>query len=208
MLADVADDPHDLAALLLREHGSVAAVIRAYGTDAASTSSIPDRVEVHLRKLSRAFVLSMRADAFDGVRIRSATALVDYLRHDMGELRQEAFRVLFLDGDNRLLSDRVLWAGSATAVQVHPGEVVRAVLEIGATAVIAVHNHPSGRAKPSFGDLAVTRHLVRLCQALEVEFQDHLIVTRGGVYSMRSGGDLQAMERELDATTPNAGSRR
>lgn len=150
-------------------------------------------------------MLSLQADAFDGTSIRSATALMAYLRQDMSVLRQEVFRVLFLDGKNRLLSDKVLWTGTVDCVQVHPREIVRQVLELDATAIILVHNHPSGLAKPSRGDLDVTQKIVRVCSALNVTVQDHVIVAKPGCHSMRSSGQLAAMELTL---TKEASSRR
>ena len=149
-------------------------------------------------KLSRAFAASLNAGPVVGARIQSAFNLVAYLKHEMAPLGRETFRVLFLDGENRLLDDRVLWTGTPNAVQVHPREIVHAVLDVGATAIIAAHNHPSGSPRPSRQDLMVTGHLLRLCRALEIAVQDHVIVARSGVHSMRSMGDLASLEAALD----------
>ena len=143
---------------------------------------------------------SLRAEAFDGTAIRSAGALMAYLRQDMGQLRREAFRVLFMDGDNRLLSDRTMWTGSVNSVQADPREIARVMLELDATAIILVHNHPSGRTAPSVSDFSVTKQIVGLCAAVRVVVQDHVIVGRTGCHSMRSSGELAAIERQVEET--------
>ena len=141
---------------------------------------------------------SLRASAFDGTAIRSASGLMAYLRQDMGQLRREAFRVLFMDGDNRLLADRTMWTGSVDSVQADPREIARVMLELDATAIILVHNHPSGRPAPSVSDLSITKQIVGLCSAVRVVVQDHVIVGRTGCHSMRSSGELAAMERQVE----------
>ena len=140
---------------------------------------------------------SLHAEAFDGTAIRSASGLMAYLRQDMGQLRREAFRVLFMDGDNRLLADRTLWTGSVDSVQADPREIARVMLELDAMAIILVHNHPSGRPAPSVSDLSVTKQIVRVCSAVRVVVQDHVIVGRSGCHSMRSSGELAAMEAQV-----------
>ena len=102
----------------------------------------------------------------------------------MAHLACETFRVFFLDSGNRLLADRTMWTGTIDAVQVHPREVVREALTLGATALIAAHNHPSGSAAPTAGDLKVTERLVRACGTLGIILHDHIIVARDGIFSM------------------------
>lgn len=122
--------------------------------------------------------------------VSSAETFLAYLHHDMAHLTREVFRVLFLDSNNRLLADRIMWEGTVAGVQVHPREVVREALSLDATALIFVHNHTSGDPKPSRHDISVTARLISACDPFDVAVHDHIIIARGGFLSMRSEGLL------------------
>jgi DNA repair protein RadC len=121
--------------------------------------------------------------------------LTKRLHVDMDALPRETFRVLFLNAENRLLSDRVMWEGSVRNVQVHPREVVRTAIETAATAVIFAHNHPSGDPTPSHGDIEITHKLCHACASIDVVVHDHIIVASRGHVSMRARGLLPLAER-------------
>ena len=123
-------------------------------------------------------------------------------------LDREFFRVFFLDGANRLLADRIMWIGTVDNVQVHPREVMREVLRTSATSIIIAHNHPLGTPQPSAGDVAVTSKLIRACAVFDVTVQDHLIIARAGVFSMRADGILSRLERAAADAAETAEMRR
>ncbi len=191
----VGEDAQDLADLLLKQHRSLPGLFRAYETGAYVPGLVPKRLETYLRQLAQAFSHSLYVDACDGILLHSTAALVRYLKREMTHLDREFFRVFFLDSNNRLLADRVMWTGTVDSVQVHPREVVREILRLSASSIIIAHNHPFGRPLPSKEDVVVTSKLVQACGSFDVVVQDHLIVARGGVFSMRADGLLGNIER-------------
>ncbi|MFN4297519.1 MAG: RadC family protein [Brevundimonas sp.] len=120
--------------------------------------------------------------------ISSWTALVAYVRVALQHEPREQFRVLYLDKKNQLIMDEVLNRGTVDHAPVYPREVVRRALEVSASAVILVHNHPSGDPTPSRADIQMTKQIVEAARALSVEVHDHLIVGREGVSSFRQLG--------------------
>ncbi|HET6523573.1 JAB domain-containing protein [Sphingopyxis sp.] len=118
-------------------------------------------------------------------------ALHRYLIMSMGSLPDETMRILFLDGNNRLISDEQLQRGTLAALTLYPRILFRRALEHNAAGVLLVHNHPSGNAEPSRQDIASTRQLARIGHTLEVEVVDHIIVTRKKIHHIiwRDEGD-------------------
>jgi DNA repair protein RadC len=111
------------------------------------------------------------------VTIRTASQVNDYLK-DMRDLPKEHLRGLYLDNHYRLIHDEVISIGSLTSNIIHPREVFRPALEYGASAVILAHNHPSGVAKASDADIAITRQIVEAGKILGIGLLDHVIVTK------------------------------
>ena len=116
--------------------------------------------------------------------------LLDYLRVAQGDNRIEQFRLLFLDAKNRLIADEVQQSGTIDQTPVYPREVAKRALELGAAALIVVHNHPSGDPSPSKADIAITREIVAALKALDIALHDHLIVGRDKHASFRGLGLL------------------
>jgi len=116
--------------------------------------------------------------------------LLDYCHVAMAEEKREHFRVLFLNRKNQLIADEVKQTGTVDHVPVYPREVVARALELGASALILVHNHPSGDPAPSDGDIAMTLELVKAAKALDLTVHDHLIIARGGHASFKALGLL------------------
>ena len=106
----------------------------------------------------------------------------------MGRASVEHFRVLFLDRKNRLIGDEEQQRGTVDHTPVYPREVVKRALELSASAIILVHNHPSGDATPSTGDITMTREIKETAGRMGIELHDHLIITRSGESSFRSLG--------------------
>lgn len=132
----------------------------------------------------------LEADVLDQPVIATSTALRDYLFASQAHDQAELVRVLLLDSRNRLIRDVVVARGSANAASIQPREVIRLCLETGATAMILVHNHPSGDPAPSACDIAVTRRLAALAGELGIELHDHMIVARAGLTSLRAQGAI------------------
>src|SRR5690606_25931657 len=114
--------------------------------------------------------------------------LLDYCRLSMAHKKVEEFRVLFLNHKHALIADEVQNTGTVNHTPVYPREVVRRALELGASAIILAHNHPSGDIAPSQADIDITRQVVEAAKALSVAVHDHLIVGESGHFSFKSHG--------------------
>ncbi len=111
--------------------------------------------------------------------------MLDYCRTAMAFLDREEFRILFLDKKNVLIADEVQGTGTVDHAPVYPREVMRRALELNATAMILVHNHPSGDPSPSGPDIQLTQEIVALGKSLNVTVHDHLIIGRDGFASFK-----------------------
>lgn len=130
----------------------------------------------------------LREEALKAPILGTSEALIDYLFADMAHLPAERLRVLFLNAKNRLLRDELVCEGSVNEAPIYPREIMRRALEVGATALILAHNHPSGDAQPSEGDIAATRRVAEAARALDIRIHDHVILARSGWSSLRTLG--------------------
>ena len=112
-------------------------------------------------------------------------ALIDYVKTQMAFNDIEQFRILFLDKKNRLIADEVQQAGTVDHTPVYPREVIKRTLELSATALILVHNHPSGDPAPSSADVQMTRQINDIARPLGITVHDHIIVGRNGHASLK-----------------------
>jgi DNA repair protein RadC len=122
--------------------------------------------------------------------LSSWDALLDYCAIAMARGQTEEFRVLFLDRKNIFLADEVHQRGTVDHTPVYPREVVKRALELGASALILVHNHPSGDPTPSRTDIAMTREIQAAAKALKIELHDHLVIGNGAHVSFKAEGLL------------------
>jgi DNA repair protein RadC len=134
---------------------------------------------------------ALRSEAFAGPVLTDSASLIDYLSFDMSHLGAERVRVLFLNSGNRLLHDEVIAEGSVNKTAIYPREIMRRALDVGATALILVHNHPSGEPWPSASDIEATRRVADAARPLDICIHDHIIVGRSGWSSFRALGLIQ-----------------
>ncbi|MGE0753798.1 MAG: DNA repair protein RadC [Alphaproteobacteria bacterium] len=120
--------------------------------------------------------------------VKSWTQLLDYCRLQFGQLKHEEFHVLFLNSKLELIADECLQKGTVNHTPVYPREVVKRALELGASSMILVHNHPSGDVKPSRDDIQVTAQIVQAASHLEIEVHDHVIIGGKKHFSFKSQG--------------------
>ena len=120
--------------------------------------------------------------------LSSWDALGDYLHASMAHRRTEEVRILFLNAKNMLIANEALWQGSVDEASVHVREVIARAIALGATALIVVHNHPSGDPTPSSQDIRLTRDLVEAGRHMKITVHDHVIVGAAGRTSMRAAG--------------------
>lgn len=132
----------------------------------------------------------VREDIGERPLLSSWRAVVDYVVMRFGHSDVEKFCVLFLNAKNRLIADEVLQQGTINHTPVYPREVVKRALNLGSSAMVLVHNHPSGDTTPSRADIEMTRSLIAIASPLEIHVHDHLIVGRGAYTSFKERGLL------------------
>ena len=191
MLAEIiaqsaGDDAYTISTKLVDEYGSIVALLARSNSRDAIIPGIPAQVADSLRRTAAALAQGCRNLAMSREVLASSMSLHRYLQIDMSRLREEHFRVLFLDSANRLIDDRMMWKGTVDRVQAHPREIVKAALALGSTALILVHNHPSGDANPSEDDMVLTERVITACDALDIAVHDHLIIGPTSTFSIRT----------------------
>jgi DNA repair protein RadC len=122
--------------------------------------------------------------------IGSWKKLLDYCRMRMAEEKTEQFRLLFLDNKNAVIADEEQQRGTVNHTPVYPREVVKRALELGASAIILVHNHPSGDPTPSEDDIVMTKEVAAAAEKLGIAVHDHIVIGRKGHASLRNLGHL------------------
>jgi DNA repair protein RadC len=178
-------DTKDLAKRLLARFGSFPEVINAPEARLKELTGVGDSVITEL-KLVRAVAVRLMRKEVDGRPVFSSTpAVIDYLRAVQAFEDREQFRILFLDRRNHLIADEVQGRGTVDHTPVYVREVVKRALELSATAIILVHNHPSGDPEPSRADIEMTRRIIDASRPLGVTVLDHVIVGRMGHASFK-----------------------
>ena len=181
-------DVKPLAKALLARFGSLEGVLAAPERELMRVEKVGAAAAADL-KLVGAFALRLaHGKVAKRPVISSWTALMAYVRAALQHETREQFRVLFLDKKNQLIADEVMNRGTVDHAPVYPREVARRALELAASAVILVHNHPSGDPTPSTADIDMTREVVKVAGALGLSVHDHLIVGRDGVESLKARG--------------------
>ena len=169
-------DVKPLAKQLIAQFGSFAEVIAA---PRARLREVPGIGEVRRHTAedhrSRGACVSPRRELLNKPALSSWAALLDYCTAAMARSPQEEFRILFLDRKNVLIADEVQTRGTIDHTPVYPREIVKRALELGASAIILVHNHPSGDPTPSRADIEMTREVAAAAKALKIAVHDHLV---------------------------------
>lgn len=138
-----------------------------------------------LSAVRAAMLQALKTEAMSGPVFSNSDVLMDYLFADMAHLPAERLRVLFLNAKNRLLRDEVMGEGSISELSIYPREIMRRALEVGATALILAHNHPSGDPKPSKVDVEATYRVAEAGRPFDIRIHDHVIIARSGWSSFR-----------------------
>lgn len=183
-------DVKPLAKALLDRFGSFADVISADSETLKTVKGVGDVASVALKVVREAAVRLARAPVIQRSVISSWDALLDYCRTSMATLATEQFRLLFLDRKNMLIADELQQKGTVDHTPLYPREVVKRALELHASAVIMVHNHPSGDPTPSRDDITMTRSVREALGAVGIQLHDHVVVGRKGCTSFKSQGLL------------------
>ncbi|MEP2892225.1 RadC family protein [Tateyamaria sp.] len=183
-------DVKPLAHLLMKKFGDFNRVVSAPSERLRGIKGVGDAVICELKIIEASAQRLARARILNQQVISSWDALIDYCHTIMAHRETEQFRVLFLDRKNVLIADEEQGKGTVDHVPVYPREVAKRALELNASAIILVHNHPSGDPTPSQSDITMTDQMGQACDALGLTLHDHLIIGKSQEISFKSEGYL------------------
>ena len=181
-------DTKPTAKALIARFGSLAGVLNADHHALAEVEGMGEVSAAALKAVALAARRMARGEVQQKPVLGSWQALLDYLTIDMAHLTVERVRVLYLDTRNRLILDYQAQEGTIDEAAIHPREVVKKALEVGASAMILVHNHPSGNPEPSRADIQITQRIAEAGRLLGITVHDHVIVGREGHVSLKAKG--------------------
>ena len=183
-------DVKPLARLLLEMFGDFNRVVAAPVARLKTVEGVGEGVIIGLKTLEAAAQRMARSKVMHQPILSSWQSLLDYCHTAMAHRETETFRVLYLDRKNTLIADEEQARGTVDHVPVYPREVVKRALELNASALILVHNHPSGDPTPSESDITMTSQIQDAAQTLGLTLHDHLIIGKSRELSFRSAGYL------------------
>jgi DNA repair protein RadC len=178
-------DVKPLAKALLQKFGSFAEAIAAPPARLREVRGVGDTVVTELKVVHAAAGRLLRGEVKGREVLSSWSAVLDYCRAAQGFAETEEFRILVLDKRNKLIADEVQQKGTVDHTPIYPREVVKRALELSATAIILVHNHPSGDPTPSRADIDMTKAIVEVAKPLGIAVHDHIIVGKDGHASLK-----------------------
>jgi DNA repair protein RadC len=178
-------DTKPLAKELLKKFGSFAEVVHAPVPRLREVDGIKDASINQLKLIAASASRIAKGKLKERTRLSSWNDVIDYCRASMAFSDKEQFRLLFLDKKNQLIADEVQQTGTVDHTPVYPREVIKRALELSATALILVHNHPSGDPTPSQADIQMTKAIINIATPLGIAVHDHIIVGRGGHASLK-----------------------
>ncbi|MEQ8281379.1 MAG: DNA repair protein RadC [Parvibaculum sp.] len=181
-------DTKPLAKELIEKFGGLSEVLNAEEARLREVKGVKDRAITELRLAREAGLRLSQSAVMKKDVIGSWSALLEYCAASMAHNPTEQFRILFLDRKNHLIADEVQQKGTIDHTPVYPREVVKRALELNASALILVHNHPSGDPTPSGADIEMTKQIVETAKPLGIEVHDHLVVGKGRHASFRTLG--------------------
>ncbi|WP_252181348.1 DNA repair protein RadC [Azospirillum sp. B4] len=183
-------DVKPLAKELLARFGSFWALVSAPVPVLRDEFKLSDAAIGAIKVVAAAALRMAKRELLDRPVLSSWQKLLDYCQGTLAHEQVEQFHVLFLDGRHALLRDEVQQRGTVNQTAAYPREVLKRALELGASGVILVHNHPSGDPSPSRADIQMTKAVVDAAKALEITVHDHLVIGRGRHFSFRAQGLL------------------
>lgn len=181
-------DTKPIAKALLERFGSFAEVLAAHPDRLREVSGVGESIVSDLKIIQAAAKRYARDQVRKKPVLSSWAQLIDYVRAAMAYSEKEEFRIIFLDKKNQVIADEKQQEGTVDHTPVYPREVVKRALELSASAIILVHNHPSGDPTPSSADVKMTRTIIDVASPLGIVVHDHIIVGRDGHVSFKGIG--------------------
>lgn len=181
-------DVKPIAKDIVRKFGSLAGAAKASVSQLVEVNGVKENTAVLLKVIQEAARRFSWAElsATDAPVISNWDAMIDYCRTEMSHLDIEEFRIIFLDVKFRVIGEEVMQRGTINQVAIHPREVVKMAMEKKASALILVHNHPSGDVKPSRADVEITKQIKQALEAINILLLDHIIISKYDYASLKS----------------------
>jgi DNA repair protein RadC len=181
-------DTKPLAKAILAHFGSFTEALNAPEERLKEVAGLGDAAITEIKLVRAAALRLVRGEVLERPVLASWSQVLDYCRASMGFEAKEQFRILFLDKRNQIIADEVQQKGTVDHTPVYVREVVKRALELSATAIVLVHNHPSGDPTPSRADIEMTKQIVSAAKNLGIVVHDHIIVGKQGHASFRGLG--------------------
>ena len=181
-------DVKPVAKALLARFGALSGVLAADPKDLVKVAGVGETVAAYLKATQEIGARAARETLSAAPMISSWSALLAYVRSQLQHETREQFRVLFLDKKNQLIADELMGQGTIDHAPVYPREIARRALELSSSALILVHNHPSGDPTPSRADIDMTREIIDALAPFDINVHDHLIAAKQGVTSFKTQG--------------------
>lgn len=178
-------DVKPLAKTLIAKFGSFAEVVHAPDARLRETQGLGDAAITEIKLIAATASRIVKGQVKQRTVLSSWTNVIEYCRAAMAFADKEQFRILFLDKRNQVIADELQQVGTVDHTPVYPREVVKRALELSATAIILVHNHPSGDPTPSTADIQMTKSIVSIAAPLGISVHDHIIVGKNGHASLK-----------------------
>ena len=181
-------DVKPIAKDLIAKFKDLNGVLRASPEELEQVKGISRNTAIALKTVQAAGLRVLRQNVMKQPVLNSWSKLIDYLPASMSEESREHFRLLFLNKKNELIADELQGSGTVDHTPAYPREIMKRALEVGATALIMVHNHPSGDPSPSRADIDLTNAVIAAADTFDIAVHDHIIISRNGYTSFRSEG--------------------
>lgn len=181
-------DVKPLAKRLLAAFGGLPEVMNAAPADLEKVEGISKNTALALKAITALANRGTRAALLNRPVLSNWTRLMEYCRATMAHEKREHFRILFMNKKNELIADEIQGSGTVDHTPAYPREIMKRALELGATAMILLHNHPSGDPNPSQADIEMTARIIESARPFEIVIHDHVIVSRNGHTSFKALG--------------------
>ena len=181
-------DVKPLAKTLLAQFKDLNGVLNAPMSELTSISGISDNTATAIKVMRESGLRVLKQNVIKQPVLNSWTRLIEYLTAAMAQEKKEHFRLLFLNKKNELIADEVQGSGTVDHTPAYPREIIKRALEVGATALILVHNHPSGDPSPSPADVTLTNAVIDAAKPFDIVIHDHIIISKNGHVSFRNEG--------------------
>lgn len=183
-------DVKPLAKELIRKFGCFAEVVNAPIEELVEVNGLKENSAVILKIVKECSIRTswQSLKNTDAPVISSFDSLIDYCRSAMAYQTVEEFRIIFLNSKLRVIDEEVQQRGTVDHVSIHPREVIKSAMMRGASAMVLVHNHPSGIVTPSKADIEITKRIKEAAESVSIQLFDHLIISKSNVYSFHNEG--------------------